>query len=98
MIKNQFEELKTVKKSEVSYVSQSIKNRTYKEYIVFDADGISYQYLTTPIISNNKVYGVVIFSYAIFYQSSDLGITSLNILIFYIFVYFYLQSYIHLYH
>ena len=41
MIKRQFEELKTSKKSEISYVSQSIKNRTYKEYIVVDSDNIS---------------------------------------------------------
>ena len=84
MIKRQFEELKTSKKSEISYVSQSIKNRTYKEYIVFDSDNILYEYLTSPIVSNDKVFGVVIISYAISDQSPGLGLISLNIFVFYI--------------
>ena len=84
IIKKNFEERKTKKNSEISYVLQSIKDSTNNEYIVIDDDGILYQYLTTPIISNNKVYGVAIFSYAVLNQSEDLGIVSLNILIFYI--------------
>ena len=84
IIKKNFEERKTKKNSEISYVLQSIKDSTNNEYIVIDDDSILYQYLTTPIISNNKVYGVAIFSYAVLNQSEDLGIVSLNILIFYI--------------
>ena len=84
IIKRQFQEIKTVKKPEVTYVSQSIKDRTYKEYIVFDVDNILYEYLTSPIISNDKVYGVIIISYPIFNQFSGLGLISLNIFIFYI--------------
>ena len=84
MIKRKFGEIKTEKKSEVSYVSQSIKDRTYKEYIVADGDNILYEYLTSPIISNSKVYGVAIISYPISNQSSGLGLISLNIFIFYI--------------
>jgi len=84
IIQGQFEELKTLKKAEILYVSQSIKDKTKKEYIVVDGNNILYQYLTLPIISNDKVYGVVIFSYTISNQSSDLGLISLNILIFYI--------------
>ena len=84
MIKIKFGEIKTEKKSEVSYVSQSIKDRTYKEYIVVDGDNILYEYLSSPIISNGKVYGVVIISYQISNQSSGLGLISLNIFIFYI--------------
>jgi len=84
IIKKNFEERKTKKNSEISYVLHSIKDRTNNEYIVIDDVGILYQYLTTPIISNNKVYGVAIFNYAVLNQSEDLGIVSLNILIFYI--------------
>ena len=84
IIKKHLEERKVQKKSEISYVSQSIKDRTNNEYIVVDDDGILYQYLTSPIISNDKVYGVAIFSYAVLNQSEDLGVISLNILIFYI--------------
>ena len=84
IIKRKFEELQTVKKTEITYVSQSIKERDYKEYIVVDDNNILYQYLTSPIISNDKVYGVAISSYTISSQSSDLGLISLNIFIFYI--------------
>ena len=84
MIKRKFGKTKTEKRSEVSYVSQSIKDRTYKESIVVDGDNILYEYLTFPIISNDKVYGVALMSYPIFNQSSGLGLISLNIFIFYI--------------
>ena len=84
IIKREFEEIKTIKKAEISYVSQSIKDRTDKEFIVLDGENILYQYLTLPIISNAKVYGVIIFSYAVLNQSSDIGLISLNIFIFYI--------------
>ena len=87
LIKSKFERLKTIKKAEISYVSQSIKDRTNKEYIVVDSDNILYQYLTAPIISNEKVYGVVIFIYTVSNKSSDLGLISLNIFIFYILLY-----------
>ena len=62
IIKRYFEEHKTEEKAEISYVSQSIKGRTNNEYIVVDANDILYQYLTSPIISNDKVYGVAILS------------------------------------
>ena len=83
IIKRQFEELKTLKKAEISYVAESIKERTNNEYIVVD-DDILYQYLTLPIISNDKVFGVVILTYNVLNQSSDLSLISLNIFIFYI--------------
>ena len=84
IIKRQFEKLKTQKKAEISYVSESIRDRDFKEYIVVDSDNALYQYLTLPIISNNKVYGVIMFIYSLSNQTSDLGFISLNILIFYI--------------
>ena len=84
IIKRQFEKLKTQKKAEISYVSESIRDRDFKEYIVVDSDNALYQYLTLPIISNNKVYGVIMFTYSLSNQTSDLGFISLNILIFYI--------------
>ena len=84
IIKRQFEKLKTQKKAEISYVSESIRDQIFKEYIVVDSDNALYQYLTLPIISNNKVYGVIMFIYSLSNQTSDLGFISLNILIFYI--------------
>ena len=45
IIKREFEEIKTIKKAEISYVSQSIKDRTDKEFIVLDGENILYQYM-----------------------------------------------------
>ena len=84
LIKRKFQSLKTPKKAEISYVAESIKSRVLKDYIFEDTDGNFYQYLTAPIINNNRVYGVIIFNYAITNQSTDLGIISLNILSFFI--------------
>ena len=84
LIKRQFQNLSTNKKAEISYVSESIKKRVVKEYIVDDIDNNLYHYLTAPIENNNKVYGVIILSYAITNQAEDLAFISLNILSFFI--------------
>ena len=83
IIKRNFEEITITKKAEISYVKESIKDRSLKEYIVSE-DNILYQYFTSPIINNNKVYGVIIFNYAVSNQTSNLSSISSNILIFYI--------------
>ena len=83
IIQGKFKELKTQKKAEITYVSQSIKERINKEYIVVD-DNILYQYITSPIINNYKIYCVAIFTYKISNKSADLALISLNILIFFI--------------
>ena len=83
IIKRQFEKLKTIKKAEISYVKESIKDRINREYIIEDENNLN-QYFTAPIINNKKVHGVIIFSYTISNQSSDLGFISLNILVFFI--------------
>ena len=84
LIKRQFQNLTKIKKAEILYVSESIRDRVVKQFIIKDIDENLYQYLTAPIINNKKVYGVIIFSYAISSQASDLGFISLNILIFFI--------------
>ena len=81
-VKSEFADQISKEKSEIFYVSESIKERASKEYIIQDRDGNIYQYFTSPIISNNKVYGVIILNYPISYQASNLGYVSLNILSF----------------
>ncbi len=71
-------------KSEISYVSESIKEQVLKEYYIEDGEGNVYQHFTAPIKNNNKVYGVIILNYPITNQLKDLGYVSLNILSFFI--------------
>ena len=84
MVKSEFSDQISKEKAEISYVSETIKERALKEYIIQDRDGNIYQYFTSPIISNNKVYGVIILNYPISSQASNLGYVSLNILSFFI--------------
>ena len=84
LLNKKFENLKTVQKREISYVSDSIKHQIDQDYIVEDIDDIIYQYLTAPIINNNKVYGVIILYYPMTNQGEDLGFISLNIFSFFI--------------
>jgi two-component system sensor histidine kinase ChvG len=97
LVKNEFADLITKEKSEISfadlinkeksdifYVSESIKDRNLKEYLIQDRYDNLYQYFTVPILSNNKVYGVIILNYPISTQATNLGYVSLNILSFFI--------------
>ena len=63
---------------------KALKNKLQKEYYILDSDQNIFQYLTAPIKSNNKVYGVIILNYPITNQVKDLGYVSLNILSFFI--------------
>ena len=84
LVKSEFSDQISKEKSEIFYVSESIKERVLKEYIIQDRYGNIYQYFTAPILSNNKVYGVIILNYPISTQATNLGYVSLNILSFFI--------------
>ena len=84
LVKSEFSDQISKEKSEIFYVSESIKERALKEYIIQDRYGNIYQYFTAPILSNNKVYGVIILNYPISSQATNLGYVSLNILSFFI--------------
>ncbi len=84
LVKSELGDLITKEKSEIFYVSENIKDQTLKEYLIQDRYGNIYQYFTAPILSNNKVYGVIILKYPISSQSTNLGYISLNILSFFI--------------
>ena len=84
LIRRELQNLIMNEKAEISYVKESIKDQTFKNYIIQDQEKNIYQYFTSPIINNNKIYGVIILNYPITNQASDLGFISLNILIFFI--------------
>ena len=84
LIKKELQNLISNEKAEISYVKESIRDQVIKKYIIEDREKNIYQYLTSPIINNNKVYGVIILNYPITNQTSDLSFISLNILIFFI--------------
>ncbi len=84
LIKRKFLGLITKEKSEISYVSESIKEQVVKQYYIEDVSQNILKQITAPIKSNNKVFGVIILNYPITNQSNDLGYVSLNIFRFFI--------------
>ena len=84
LVKREFLGLITKEKSEISYVSESIKEQVVKEYYVEDDTQNILKLITAPIKKNNKVFGVIILNYPITNQVNDLGYVSLNIFRFFI--------------
>jgi len=84
LVKKELSGLITEEKSEISYVSESIKEQVVKQYYIEDDSQNILQIITAPIKSNNKVFGVIILKYPITNQVNDLGYVSLNIFRFFI--------------
>ncbi len=84
LIDRKLQNLITTKKSDIFYVSESIKDKEISSYVIKKKDKNIFQYYTAPIINNNKVYGVIILDYRITKQVSDLGFISFNIFSFFI--------------
>ena len=84
LVKREFSGLITKEKSEISYVSESIKEQVVKQYYIEDDSQNILKLITAPIKSNNKVFGVIILNYPITNQVNDLGYVSLNIFRFFI--------------
>ena len=84
LVKREFSGLITKEKSEISYVSESIKEQVVKQYYIEDDTQNILKLITAPIKSNNKVFGVIILNYPITNQVNDLGYVSLNIFRFFI--------------
>ena len=84
LVKREFLGLITKEKSEISYVSESIKEQVVKQYYIEDDTQNILKLITAPIKNNNKVFGVIILNYPITNQVNDLGYVSLNIFRFFI--------------
>ena len=84
LVKREFSGLITKEKSEISYVSESIKEQVVKQYYIEDDTQNILKLITAPIKSNNRVFGVIVLSYPITNQVNDLGYVSLNIFRFFI--------------
>ena len=84
LVKRELSGLITKEKSEISYVSESIKEQVVKQYYIEDDTQNILKLITAPIKNNNKVFGVIILNYPITNQVNDLGYVSLNIFRFFI--------------
>tara|TARA_B100000686_G_scaffold339778_1_gene414410 strand:+ start:134 stop:1828 length:1695 start_codon:yes stop_codon:yes gene_type:complete len=71
--------------SEINIVSETIKNKKILSRKFINKDKDILQILSSPILKNNKIYGVVIISYPLISNNVDIGLTSFNLFNFYIF-------------
>ena len=72
--------------SEINIVSETIKNKKILSRKFINKDKDILQILSSPILKNNKIYGVVIISYPLISNNVDIGLTSFNLFNFYIFL------------
>ena len=68
----------------INIVSETIKNKNTVSKKFYKEDNDIVQIISSPIISNNKIFGVVIISYSITSKNINLGLNSFNLFNFYI--------------
>ena len=72
------------KKSDIIYVAETIKKKDFVNKKILDIENNILQLFTSPIVLNDRVYGVVILFYSITKNNSTLSIISFNLFNFYI--------------
>ena len=85
-IKNKYLKQSNKLGSEINIVSETIKNRDLIKKKFYNSDNDIFQIISSPIIHNNKVFGVVIVSYPLLSNNYNLGLNSFNLFNFYIFL------------
>jgi len=70
--------------SEINIVAETIKNKKNISKKFYDEEDEIIQLLSSPIVNNNKVFGVVIILYPIISKNFNLGLTSFNLFNFYV--------------
>ncbi len=70
--------------SEINIVSDTIKNKKILSKRYYNEDKDIIQILSSPIINNHKVFGVVLVTYPLISKNFNLGLTSFNLFNFFI--------------
>ena len=70
--------------NEVHIVSETIKNKKIISKKFYNEENEIVQLLSSPIVNNDKVFGVVIISYPIISKNFNLGLTSFSLFNFYV--------------
>ena len=70
--------------NEINSVSETIKNKKILSKKYYNEDKDIIQILSSPIINNHKVFGVVLVTYPLISKNFNLGLTSFNLFNFFI--------------
>ena len=85
-IKNKYINISKNLRSEINIVSEAIKTKKIIKDKYKNKDNDIFQIISSPILYNNKVFGVAIVSYPLYSSNYDLGLNSFNLFNFYIFL------------
>ena len=69
---------------DINIVSETIRKKSSIEKLYINRDDKIFKVISSPLILDAKVYGVVLLSYELIKNNSDLAITSINLLNFFI--------------
>jgi len=83
-IQNKYFENSQKLRSEINIVSETIKNKKILTKKIHNEEKEIIQIISSPIINNEKVFGAVIVSYSLISNNFNLGLTSFNLLNFYL--------------
>ena len=85
-IKNKYIKVAQKFRSEINLVSETIKNKKIIINKFYNNEKDIIQIISSPVLYNDKIYGVVIVSYPLVHNNYNLGLNSYNLFNFYIFL------------
>ncbi len=85
-IKNKYIKVAQKFRSEINLVSETIKNKKIIKNKFYNNEKDIIQIISSPVLYNDKIYGVVIVSYPLVHNNYNLGLNSYNLFNFYIFL------------
>ena len=85
-IKNKYIKVAQKFRSEINLVSETIKNKKIIKNKFYNNEKDIIQTISSPVLYNDKIYGVVIVSYPLVHNNYNLGLNSYNLFNFYIFL------------
>ncbi len=84
ILNKKFEKSSTKKTHEINIVSETIRKKEITEKLFVNKDNELIKIMSSPLILDQKIYGVVLLSYKLITTNNDLALNSINLLNFFI--------------
>ena len=80
ILKSRYSKYLTNKTHEINIVSETIREKELSKKIYINEQGKIINIISSPIILNQKVYGVALLSFNLIITNDDLALSSINLL------------------
>ena len=84
ILKKNYENISTKKTHEINIVSETIRNRSITEKLYINEYNELIKIFSSPIVLDQKIYGVVLLSFKLITTNNELAMNSINLLNFFI--------------